>query len=127
MLRIILFCIIFTMSVSAQDSLKVAIPAEKQVFYFLDCGCFCEPDTTMQLARYWFISDTVLTGNKDSLEVISDKFRDQIEASYSRHSQITNTVISYQTDFNKALNERREKIAKMVGRNYIIIRIPFTN
>ncbi|MCB0284394.1 MAG: hypothetical protein H6627_07990 [Calditrichae bacterium] len=126
MLRIITFFIIFTVSVYAQDSLKKTIPADKHVYYFLDCGCFCEPDTSMELARYWFISDTVLSGNKDSLEVISNKFRSQIEASYSRYSQITNTVISYQTDKYKALNERQEKIGKMLGRNYKIIKIPFT-
>ena len=123
MLKNIVLILLVSSFVYSQDSTK-SVKQSHPVYFYLDCGCFCSPDSSMDYDHYWFIADSIYTGEFDSLEVIVDRFRNDLENKYSQFGQISNVVINYQDIKAKAVKDRLEKTEKMKGRGYKIIMLP---
>ncbi len=119
-----LYFLFFPLILSAQDGQEIS-EQQNRVYYYLDCGSFCKPDSAMEYGKYWFISDTVYAAMPDSMENEVDKFKEELKI-FSNHTTIgKNVVLRYEQSAQAAIDARKEKIEKMRGRHYEIIEIKY--
>ena len=113
----------FYFSVNGQQSES---KAKQYVYFFLDCSCFCQPETGMDYERYHIITDTIYVADIDSMEVITEQFRDFLKENYTNYGQLLpNLIIRYYNTEEQALTAWKQKISKMSSREYIIIKERF--
>ena len=96
--------------------------SDREVYFYIDCGCTCQLEPARSTSDYWIITDQVYSAKLNDLDSYLPQFRQTLKETFKGHEEMARTVvIRYQETKEEASKAREQKIEVMRKKGYSII------
>ena len=113
-------------SVSLSNRGSTQNQPDRVVYFYIDCGCTCQPEPVSSTSKYWIITDQVYSAKFKDLDSYLPLFKQALKQRFKDHEELAGSVvIRYQESQEEAIKAREQKKEVMSKRGYAIIEAKF--
>ena len=99
---------------------------DRVIYFYIDCGCTCQPEPVRSTSKYWIITDQVYSAKFNDLDSYLLLFKQALKERYKDYEELAGSVvIRYQESKEEAIKARGQKVERMSKRGYTIIEAKF--